>query len=45
MEQTDAALVMRAIALAQGGDSVPPALLQDLAADTERFVRRVIGQA
>ena len=45
MNQTDAALTMRAIALAQAGDSVPSALLQDLAADTETFVRRVIEQA
>ena len=31
IDPTDAALVMRAIALAQGADAVPPALLQELA--------------
>ena len=45
IDQADAALTMRAIALAQAGSSVPPALLQDLAADTETFVRRVIERA
>jgi hypothetical protein len=45
IDQADAALMMRAIALAQAGDSVPPALLQDLAADTETLVRRVIERA
>jgi superfamily II DNA or RNA helicase len=45
IEPPDAALVMRAIALAQGGDSVPPALLQDLASDAATFIRRVTDQA
>ena len=45
IEQGDAALVMRAIALAQDADAVPIALLQDLANDTEAFVRQVGGRA
>jgi superfamily II DNA or RNA helicase len=45
IDPSDAALMMRAIALAQGGDSVPPALIQDLAADATTFIRRVIDQA
>jgi hypothetical protein len=45
IDQTDAALLMRAVALAQAGDSVPPALLQELAVDSETFVRRVIARA
>ncbi|MGE5155275.1 MAG: DEAD/DEAH box helicase, partial [Bdellovibrio bacteriovorus] len=45
IDQGDTALLMRAVALAQAGESVPPALLQDLAADTERFIRRVMDLA
>jgi len=45
IEPADAALVMRAIALAQAADAVPLALLEDLAVDTEPFVQRVAGRA
>ena len=45
IDPSDAALMMRAIALAQGGDSVPPALLQDLASDAGASIRRIIDQA
>jgi superfamily II DNA or RNA helicase len=41
VEQTDAALVMRALALAQGADAVPQHLVEALAADSEALVRRV----
>jgi hypothetical protein len=45
IDQSDAALVMRAIALAQDADAVPLALLEALAADTEVFVARVAARA
>lgn len=45
IDQVDAALVMRAIALAQDADAVPLALLEALAADTESFVARVAVRA
>ncbi|HYN79756.1 MAG TPA: C-terminal helicase domain-containing protein, partial [Lamprocystis sp. (in: g-proteobacteria)] len=45
IDPADAALVMRAIALAQAADAVPLALVQDLATDAEHFVRRITGWA
>ena len=45
IDPVDAALVMRAIALAQAADAVPVALADELASDTGQFVRRVIGRA
>ncbi|MFZ0788528.1 MAG: hypothetical protein WAM94_02765, partial [Chromatiaceae bacterium] len=45
IDQSDAALVMRAIALAQDADAVTLALLEALAADTEVFVARVAARA
>jgi superfamily II DNA or RNA helicase len=45
IDPSDAAVMMRAIALAQGGDSIPPALLQDLASDAGAFIRRIIDEA
>ena len=41
VEQGDAALVMRALALAQGADAVPQHLVESLAADSETLVRRL----
>jgi hypothetical protein len=41
VEQGDAALVMRALALAQGADAVPQHLVESLAADSEALVRRL----
>lgn len=40
LDQTDAALLMRAIALGQGGDAVPEALLTSLADDTAAFLEQ-----
>ena len=45
IDPADAAVVMRAIALAQAADAVPAAMLHELAADTGQFVRRVVGRA
>jgi superfamily II DNA or RNA helicase len=40
LQQQDAALLMRAIALGQGGDAVPDTLLTVLAEDVDRFVSK-----
>ena len=38
LDQSDAATLMGAIALAQGGDAIPPALVVTLAASTEEYI-------
>jgi hypothetical protein len=38
LTQEDAGLIMRALALSQGAEAIPDALLRDLAADVARFV-------
>ncbi|NCC29524.1 MAG: hypothetical protein EOM22_15645 [Gammaproteobacteria bacterium] len=38
LTQDEAGLLMRALALSQGAEAVPDALLRDLAADVARFV-------
>jgi superfamily II DNA or RNA helicase len=45
LDQTDAALLMRAIALAQGGSAVPEPLLTSLAHDIAAFVEQVGPEA